>query len=201
MAYSRFYSRARKRRSLRGSLIAESSATLYLLFLFLFFPLLDLGAMGLRMFFLWYACNQSAMAGSKGAKWSLGNVGGTTNYANSIKTQATTTAANVVAAFSGVSINSGYPQLNVILQAIQHSDTTNNQPSAATVTYPNGAGLPLAAPIDSSQYVALLQVQIVGQVQPFIQVPFINNVPGLSAPFTVKLSSTQQIEDPNSLTY
>ncbi len=188
-----------KRRSRRGSLIAENASVLYALFLFLFFPLLDLGAMGMRTFFLWFTCNQAAMAGSKGTKWSTGNKTGSTNFATSIQTQTTTTATSVASMFSGISISSGYPKLSVTLQAIQHSDTTNNQASASTVTYKNGSGLPLSTPLDTSQYIPILSVQINGTVQPFIPIPFPIAVPGLTKSFTVSIVSEQQIENANAL--
>jgi hypothetical protein len=197
MLNSKSQSKIIKRRLRRGSLIGENACVLYLLFLFIFFPLLDLGAMGLRMFCLWFACNQAAMAGAKGTKWSVGNVSGSTNYANSIQTQAMAAATNTVNAFSGISMNAGYPKLTVILRAIEHSDTSANQISAATSTY-TGTG-PLATPVDISQYVPILQVQIMGVVQPFITIPFLVGVPGLSSPFTVNIYSQQQIEDAQAL--
>lgn len=190
-----------KQRSRRGSLIAENAGVLYLLFFFLFFPLLDLGAMGLRTFFLWFACNQAAMAGSKGTKWSAGNLNSADNYSKSIQTQGTTTAQSVVAMFSGITMNAGYPRYTVILRAIQHSDTDPdvNQTSATTVTYPNGSGLPLTTPVDTSQYVPILRVQLNGIVQPFIRIPFPLDVPGLTTSFPVSIVSDQQIENANAL--
>jgi hypothetical protein len=189
----------RKSRSLHGSVTAETACVLYVLFLFMVFPLLDLGAIGLRTFFLWFACNQSAMAGSKGTKWSTGNVAGTTDYAKSIQTQATSAATSVAGMFSGIKISSGYPKFTVILRAIAHSDTSVNQASATTISYINGAGLPLTAPMDTSQYIPILRVQILGTVQPFIPIPFFVAIPGLTAPFTLSIVSDQQIEDAQAL--
>jgi len=199
MLNSRIKSKTIKRRALRGSLIGENAVVLYVMFFFLFFPLVDLGGIGIRMFGLWFACNQAAMAGSKGTKWSLVNNNSTGNYATSIQTQATTTANNIAKLFTGIAITAGYPKLNVILRAIQHSDTVNNQISAATSTYPGGAGLPLANPADPSQYVPFLQVEVNGTIQPLIEVPFLVGIPGLSKSFNVTIYTEQQIEDIDAL--
>jgi len=195
MLNNKIKSKTIKRRALRGSIIGENAVVLYVLFFFLFFPLMDLGGIGVRMFFLWFACNQAAMAGSKGTKWSAINNVTPGDYATSIQTQAINTANSVAGNFSGITISPGYPKLNVILTAIQHSDTTNNQPSVATLTYPGGAGLPLASPADPSQFVPILQVQINGTIQPLILVPFLVGIPGLSQPFNVTIYTEQQIED------
>ena len=40
---------------------AEYVATLYLLLMFIVFPMLNYSVAGLRAFFLWFACNQSVM--------------------------------------------------------------------------------------------------------------------------------------------
>ena len=199
MANNNIESKAKKRRAQHGSLIAENAVVLYVLFFFLFFPLVDLGAMGLRTFFLWYTCNQSAMAGSKGTQWSPGNNTTNTNYETSIQTQATTTATSVSHMFSGISINSGYPTCTVILSPINHTDTEANQASAPPITYTNGSGLPLATPMDVSQYIPILRVQINGTVQPFIQVPFPIAIPGLTTAFQVSIVSDQQIENAYAL--
>lgn len=165
----------------------------------LFFPMLDLGALGLRLFFAWFACNQAAMAGSKGEKWSTGNSVVSTNYATSIQTQAVNTATSFANAITGITITSGYPKFTVILRAIQHSDTANNQVAAATQTFVGGAGLPLANPADSSQYVPILQVQVNCTIQPLIIVPFMPNIPGLSKSFNITINTEQQIENIQAL--
>jgi len=201
-----------KKRSIGGSLIAENAGVLYVLFVLIFFPLVDLAAMGLRTFCLWYACNQGAMAGAKGTQWTAGavatGVSSGSSYYTSIQTQAISAVNNAAAIFSGISVNAGYPQLSVILTGIAHSDTVNNQTSVATVIIPSGnlplgsaaaqkSSLPLV--VDNSQYVPILRVTVVGTIQPFIKVPFFINVPGLSSSFQVTIQADQQIEDPLSL--
>ncbi len=178
-----------------GAVTEEAVAALYVLFLFLFFPLMDLAAMGLRSFFLWFACEQGAMAGAKGSIWtttsaaSSGNMY-TNNYYTSIQTQAINTANSVVKMFSGITVTSG-PTLTVIAQPIPNTNapTMNFTPSTSTF-------------LDKSLYVPILQVTMTGTIQPFISIPFIPiSVPGLNAPLTMTVYSEQQIENPTALSY
>src|ERR1700719_5200703 len=53
------------RRKKTGSLMAELSANIYVIFIFLVFPLLDLSVLGFRAFFLWFAANQAVGAACK----------------------------------------------------------------------------------------------------------------------------------------
>ncbi len=204
----------RKTRSSGGAIIAENAAVMYALFFIIFFPLVDLAALGLRAFCLWYCCNQAAMAGSKGSKWSPMSTN--TNpyaiwgfsdsdmwYSTSMQDQATNTFSSAIHMFSGISVNSGYPQLSVVLTAINHSDSTNNQANASSVTF-SSSQLPLTssstpAVVDPSQYIAVLRVTVKGKVQPFLPVPFFVGVPGLSAPFNMTINADQQIENPMAL--
>jgi len=200
-----------KKRSTAGAIIAENAAVLYVLFVLIFFPLIDLAAMGLRAFCLWYACNQAAMAGAKGSQWSSGYSNGVSSgltYYTSIKDDATNVANSTAKMFSGIAINNGYPQLSVILTGIAHSDTTNNQASVATVPIPSAelplssagaqkAGLPSV--VDNSQYVPILRVTVQGTIQPFLYVPFFFSVPGLNSPFQMTIQADQQIENPLAL--
>jgi hypothetical protein len=177
----------RKYKSYKGAIIEENVAALYLLFIFLFFPMLDLASMGLRAFFLWFACEQAAMAGSKGTIWSTNNYAN--NYYTSIQTQTTSTANSVVNIFTGIQVTSG-PTLTVIAQAIPNSGATTTVWTPSTSTF-----------LDKSLYIPILQVSMTGTVQPFIIIPFIPNVPGLNTPFTMTVCSQQQIENPTALSY
>ncbi len=206
MLYKKNTNRKITKRSASGSIIAENASVLYVLFFLIFFPLLDLSAMGLRTFFLWYSCNQAAMAGSKGTQWTTGNATGVSSgsdYYSSIQTQATNTFTSAVNMFSGISVTSGYPQLSVILTAIQHSDTANNQADASTVTL-TGSQLPLTSnstppAVDTSQYVPILRVTVKGTIQPFMIIPWFMSVPGLNTSFPVTITSDQQIENATAL--
>ena len=173
----------------RGAIVEENIAVIYLLLFFLCFPMIDLAMIAVRTFFLWFACEQGAMAGAKGTVWSTSTY--KNNYYTCIQTQAINTANKVISMFSGVTVTSG-PTLTVIAQAIPNtSGATINPYSPSTSTY-----------LDKSLYVPLLQVSMTGKVQPFITIPFIpGNIPGLNAPFTINVSSEQQIENITALSY
>ncbi len=200
-------------RTNRAAIIAEHSVVLYMLFLFLFFPLLDLAVMGLRAFFLWFACNQAAMAGAKGTQWMYSGAESEDNvYYTSIQTQAVNACTSVIKNFSGITITSvpatGYgtspsptgPILQVVLTAIKHSDTTNNQPAGATKTY-LASQLPMAITPDPSQYIPMLQCTLTGTISPFINIPLPFSAPGLNKPFSMSVVCEQQIENPYALMY
>ena len=179
----------RRNRSYCGAIAEEVIVSLWILFLFLFFPMMDFAAMGLRSFFFWFACDQAAMAGAKGTEWS--NTAYANNYYTSIQTQAKNTANTFVNMFSGITVTSG-PNLTVIAQAIPESGATTINPYVPAVgTY-----------LDKSLYVPILQVSMTGTVQPFIVIPFIPlSVPGLNASFSMSVSSQQQIENITALSY
>ena len=201
-------------RTSRAAIMVEHSLVLYMLFFFLFFPMINLATMGLRTFFLWFACNQAAMAGAKGTQWMYGSVETEDNvYFTGIQNQAITTCNSIVNMFSGITITSvptaeGYgsspnangPILQVILTAIKHSDTTNNQASASTLTYAANQ-LPLAITPDPSQYVPMLKVSLTGTIAPLIPIPLPFSVAGLNKSFSVTVCSEQQIENPYALMY
>jgi len=179
----------KKNRISRGAIAEEMVVSLWILFLFLFFPLIDYATMGLRAFFLWFSCSQAAVAGAKGTVWSTNSYSG--NYYTCIQTQATTTANQYVKMFSGITVTSG-PTLTVYPQPI----TNTNAPALSTYTPTVGKYL------DKSLYVPILQVSMTGSIQPFIVIPFLPaGVPGLNAPFSMTVVSAQQIENIDALAY
>ncbi|MEZ4537722.1 MAG: hypothetical protein R3D26_22405 [Cyanobacteriota/Melainabacteria group bacterium] len=57
MIRNRFFRRSRRR---KGAMAAEYVDTMYLLFMFLFFPILNLATVTINAFFLWFAANAGA---------------------------------------------------------------------------------------------------------------------------------------------
>src|ERR1700722_14024871 len=53
------------RRNRKGAMAAEYVATLYLLLMFIVFPLINYATVGLRSFFLWFACNEAVLTAVK----------------------------------------------------------------------------------------------------------------------------------------
>src|SRR5262249_38889543 len=67
-------------RSPRGALTAEYITTMWVIFLVIFFPFLNLTTICLRSFFLWFAANQAALIGSQAKTWDTSITIGTVTY-------------------------------------------------------------------------------------------------------------------------
>lgn len=198
---------------------AEAAMTLYVLFIFIAYPMLNYAIIGARCFFVWFACNQAVMAGSKAH-----------TLVNSVQI-----GFPPVTYYGGLGI--GWTKALQVLQAFGNVDKFGNpQPGNPgiywdTKTYPQFtirfvpidplAGLPLitypptppgmsyntsttTSPIakipDQNQYITEFQAVINGQVWPLIPVPLIGNIPGLSGPMNIQVSSEAQFENPPGLT-
>jgi hypothetical protein len=169
--------------------------TMYILFLFFMFPMLDFAVLGLRAFFLWFACNQAVMVGCKAHTLVQSVTIGSVTYLGALNLSANR-AANVAAAFPGISWTTSYPQMNVNFCPL---DTSKGYINYGPMTYSTAAS-PISTLPDMSQYVAEYQVVILGTVNPFIPVPLIGSVPGLSSSAQLQVKSTAQFENPPGLT-
>jgi hypothetical protein len=171
---------------------AEYVATMYVLFLFIFFPVLNLGTCGLRAFFLWFACNQATMLAAKAKTFNtlvyVPDPGGTP-YPGAYDT-ARASALKISQMFPGVSwsVNATNPEVDILLSPIQGSGA----PNVAPIVGPTPLGLGNVP--DVNQYVPSIRVTITGQVEPLIPVPWFN-IPGLSSPMTMRVSNTAEFEN------
>lgn len=193
-------------RKSKGALQAEWAMTMYVLFLFFMFPMLDFAVLGLRAFFLWFACNQAVMVGCKAHTLVQSVTIGTVTYLGALNLS-TNRAANVRAAFPGTNWSTNYPQMYVTFCPLNTSSSyiyygqsgPSSSPVSQGMQYSTAAS-PISTLPDMSQYVAEYQCVILGQISPFIPVPLIGNVPGLSAPAQIQVKSTAQFENPPGLT-
>jgi hypothetical protein len=180
---------------------------MYVLFLFFCFPMMDFAVLGLRSFFLWFACNQAVMVGCKAHTLIQPVTIGPVNYLGGVNLSVNR-AANVRSAFPGIDWPLNYPQIFVTFCPLPNSAQPYiyygaTGPSASPVTtgmiYTTAASPILTTP-DMSQYVAEFQCVILGTVNPFIPVPLIGSVPGLSSPVQLQVKSSAQFENPPGLT-
>jgi hypothetical protein len=177
-------------------MVAEYAATMYLLFLFIFFPLLDLTVLGLRSFFLWFACNQGCMAGCKARTW------GTTIYVGQTQfLPATSVARNriarIQAAFRGCEFKPYGSDVTLEIQQTPIPGSVpggGNPPAIANSKVPLGIG---NAP-NVTEYIPSIKCTISAKILPFIPVPLFN-IPGLSTSFPLTVSSEQVFENPPGL--
>ncbi|MFA7340672.1 MAG: hypothetical protein WC028_28060 [Candidatus Obscuribacterales bacterium] len=187
-----------KRRKSTGAMAAEYVATMYVLFLFIFFPVLNLGTCGMRAFFLWFACNQATMLAAKAKTFNtliyVPEPSGTP-YPGAYDT-ARARAAQIRGMFPGVdwTTNATNPEVRIIRAVIPGSGA----PAVADVIGPATLGLGNIPNVD--EYVCTIRVTINGQVTPLIPVPWFN-IQGLSSPMFMTVSSEAQFENPPGLQF
>jgi len=188
-----------KSRTNSGALTAEYASTMYVMFTFLVFPVINYATLGLRSFFLWYAANQAVMTACK-AKTYYQNVYIPTTPPNTLFYGAYTLgrarAQTIQQAFGGFTflpepINGRpNPNVEILVEPIDPNSTVG------TKVYWYGAGAPMGlgnAP-DTSQYVVTCRVTIKANVYPLVSVPFLN-VPGLSGPVEIDVAAQSQYEN------
>jgi hypothetical protein len=174
---------------------AEWVITMYVLFLFMMFPMLDFAVLGLRAFFLWFACDQAAMVGCKAHSLVTPVTIGTQTYLGAINLSANR-AFNVVQAFPGTTITGGYPQIYVIFSPLNPSN--NNPVNYGPLTI-STASSPISSIPNMNNYVVRYQCVMAGTVLPFIPIPLIGNIPGLSTPAQLTFVSSAVFENPPGL--
>lgn len=189
---------ARGRRKSKGALAAEYVATMYVLFLFIFFPVLNLGTCGLRSFFLWFCCNQAVMLAAKAKTFNTlvyVPAPSGTPYPGAFAT-AQARAAQVRGMFPGVNwvTSNSNPEVRIIRSPIAGSGA----PALPDVIGP--APLGLGNIPDVNQYVCTIRVTINGSVDPLIPVPWFN-IQGLTSPMFLKVCSEAQFENPPGLQF
>jgi hypothetical protein len=188
------------KRTSNGALIADYAVTLYVLFLFLVFPLLDASVLGMRAFFLWFAANQATMAACK-AKTYLepveipGKPGAVLPSACEL---ARLRANQIKTIFPGIhwEESKNNPDVQIVQQPI-NPQAKNAKPQAV---FSRGSGAPLSsgnAP-DPTLNVYVCRVVIKGRVDPLVSLPWFD-VPGLSRSFDLTVSSQAQYENPSGL--
>jgi len=194
-----FKSRKNPRKK-RGAIAAEMVATMYVLFLFIFFPVLNFGTCGLNAFFLWFACNQATMLAAKAKTFNtlvnVPAVGGTA-YPGAYDT-ARQRAGQIAGMFPGIAwtTNPQNPAVDIILAQIPGTTPTNPLPPVTTGPTPLGLGnIP-----NVNTYVPSIRVTIKGQVNPLIPVPWFN-IQGLTSPMFITVSSCSEFENPPGLQF
>ena len=178
--------------------------TLYVLFLFIAFPLLNFAVLGVRAFFLWFACNQAVMGGSKAHtlvhKITIGS-----NSFNGAMAIAFTKALDVKNAFgANGSINwdtTIYPKIWIRYVPIPQISgvTPPALPASGPMSYNSSTvNSPIASIPDSNLYMCEFYAVIVGTISPFLPLPLMP-WPGVGTPMTMQVDSTAQFENPPGL--
>ncbi len=189
-------------RKSKGAMAAEYVATMYVLFLFIFFPVLNLGTVCLRAFFLWFACNQATMLAAKAKTFNtlirVPDIASGTPYPGAFAT-AQQRAAQIRDMFPGVnfSMSATNPEVDIVVTPIP-----NVVPSP-------GAGFKIVGPAtlgsishvpDVDSFVYSVRVTIRGTVDPLIPVPWFA-IQGLTTPLPMNVTNQAQFENPPGLQF
>jgi hypothetical protein len=168
----------------RGTTIAEMPAALWLLIL-MAFPMIIVATSALRFGFFWNACRESAMQAAKCQTFLT-----STSVGPSACSTADAMSAQAAGAFTGITI---IPPVNVYIMSTNVNTSTTTKGATRT---------PLAAAADTANNIYDIQVEINGQVEPLIRVPFAGlqgAVPGITGPYPVVVRSQYTSEVPQGL--
>jgi len=168
----------RQMRKNAGSVIAEAPAVLYVFFVLVVFPLIDLVTAFIRLTFIYTATHQSCIWAARARTFQTSINGDPTAEA-----LAQAGADTAIGCFTGVT-------LSVTPQIIVTDISTLKQ-----TVYTN----PLPAPADISKNTYQVQVIGVGNALPLFNIPLPVSVPGLNAPLSMTLADRQYFENPIGL--
>jgi hypothetical protein len=169
------------RRRSRGSAIVEAPFVLYIMLFFLFFPLINLATVFIRMTMLYYADHTACIWAARAR-----------SYQVQINTDATAIqlaqagSDSVVGLFTGIHVS----EVNTLILI------TNIATQAQTVT-----DKPLPAPADTTNNTYQIQVQTIGSADPIFFIPLPISVPGLNASLPVTFVDRQYFENPTGLNF
>jgi len=185
------------RRNRKGALAAEYVATLYLLLMFIVFPLINYATVVLRAFFLWFACNESVVTAVKCRTFFTPVTIGGILYPGAY-TVAQSRATQIRSVFPGINwVDAGNnPEVDILVTQI------TGQPPSVPAPPPKTVGptpLGLGNTPDSGSYVCSLRVKINGWVMPLIEVPWFKNIPGLGGQMNLLVCSEAEFENPPGL--
>lgn len=169
----------RKHRPVSGNFIADVPVTLWVLFMVLFFPLMDFGTVCLRSTFLYFAVHNAARNASR-ARSFLNPIDGQPSATRIAQDTITTIARG----WSGIRVTSMTTQIV----------TTNINTLVAT-----RQSTSLGTPADDTNNTYQLEVIATGSVDPFIRVPWFGSVPGLTGPMNITMADRQYFENPQGL--
>ena len=183
--------------------MAEFTVNIYVLFLFLVFPLLNLSVLAFRSFFLWFAANQAVSAACKAKTY----LQPTEKFSRTISAgeehkiiypsaceQAAAKANQIRSMLSGIhwEESENNPDVQIVRQPI-NPNATDALPAQV---FSRGRGAPLdqANAPDPTRNIYTCRVIIKGQVDPLLRVPWFK-VPGLSGPIDLTAASEAKYEN------
>ena len=187
------------RRSRRGALAAEYAASLYLLFFFLAFPMINFATVGMRTFFLWFACDQAVITAAKCRTFFTPVTIGNTLYPGAYA-MAQARANQIRSTFPGIHWQNSptNPEVDIIITQIPGQPASSPAPPTKTVGPGPGPGLGLGNTPDVNSYVPSIRVTIKGWVDPLVPVPLFK-IQGLTTSMFLNVTCQQEFENPPGL--
>lgn len=167
----------KNKRNRKGSTIADTPITLWLLFLGLTLPLMDLASITMRYTFLLAAARDGAFAASREQTYTLADA------AAKARINATATT------FTGITVTG--ITTNVV--------ATNLASKAVILRQPNK----LASPANPNTNLYQIESVVNGTIQPFINMggsaAVLPNIPGVTAPVQTTVACREYFENPQGL--
>lgn len=171
----------RTRKRSKGSVIAELPVVLWVLFIVIVFPLIDLATAFLRVTFLYAGVHLASISAARANTFSLPLDGkpSATDEANSKLTQ-------IKSAFSGLNVQDVKTEILI----------TNNDTQVLS-----SSSVPLTKQADVALNSYQIQVSATCSADPLITIPIPLPVAGLNTPMTFNLNARQYCENPQGLSY
>src|SRR5579885_362951 len=179
------------KRNLIGTSMAEMPLALWIVIMAMAFPLIVMVMLSVKFGFFWNAARDACKQAASAQTFKNAPPDGTLSAMDTAESVANMAASS----FSGISLVPG-PDGRVAQVSIIKTDLTTQTPSVLSADQPlSGAN----APPDPENFYYSIQVQLTGDIQPFIQHPGVQfggpQVPGLTAPFRVTCSSQFPFEN------
>lgn len=169
-----------------GSSLLELPLFLAILFFLFFFPLIDLAVIGLRSSMVTTAANQAALKAARAEQYSENSANGQL----SARATATRWARDSVrAGYGGVTIREADVRTFIVGMPLRDGLPPIRQEA------------PLQE-VNKDDYIYQIEVEVAGTVEPLLMLndQVIGQVPGLSAPLTIRVSSREFFEHTKGLT-
>jgi hypothetical protein len=166
----------------RGSVTVELPFVLWFLFVLILFPMLNLGTICLRSYFLFQSCHNAALTAAKAKSFET-----TSGTDLSAKDAATQVANGIASKWQGVRINSISTQI-VQTKISDHTETVFS------------AKMPTPPDVNANTY--QIRVTVTGETDPLLtfNLAFFGAIPGLTGPMVMTMNDQNFVENTQGLT-
>ncbi len=164
-----------------GSHMIEGPLAIWMIFVFLFIPFLNLGMSSLRTAFLNTAVKEAVHHAARSKTFELTDPDGV-----SATEVANTVARDAASRFGGLTVNT--VKTSIIATNVNTGTVVRSSSKLSTAA-------------DTTNNLYQLEVRAQAQVDPFFSfnLPFLGPIPGLTAPFPLEVSAIEMVEDPDGL--